>query len=50
MYKLVITELAHQDMDNIASYIAIQLANPAAASDYLGKVDKCYSFLKRKTH
>jgi hypothetical protein len=40
MYKLVVTELAHQDLDNIVSYIAIQLANPAAASDFLDKVDK----------
>ncbi|MGI6406361.1 MAG: hypothetical protein ACOX2E_07925 [Syntrophaceticus sp.] len=46
MYKLVITELAHQDMDNIASYIAIQLANPAAASDFLGKVDNVTAFLQ----
>jgi toxin ParE1/3/4 len=47
MYKLVVTELAHQDLDNIVSYIAIQLANPAAASDFLDKVDKCYGYLMK---
>jgi len=36
MYKLIVTELAHQDLDNIVSYIAVQLANPAAASNFLG--------------
>jgi toxin ParE1/3/4 len=43
MYKLVVTELAHQDLDNIVSYIAIQLANPTAASDFLYGVGKCQS-------
>ncbi|OAT81060.1 type II toxin-antitoxin system RelE/ParE family toxin [Desulfotomaculum copahuensis] len=46
MYKLVVTELAHQDLDGIVSYIAIQLANPTAASDFLDEVDKCYGYLK----
>lgn len=46
MYKLVVTELAHQDLDNIVSYIAIELANSIATSDLLDEVDKCYSFLK----
>lgn len=47
MYKLIVTELAHQDLDNIVSYIAVQLANPTAASDFLDEVDKCYGYLKR---
>jgi plasmid stabilization system protein ParE len=46
MYKLIVTELAHQDLDNIVSYIADQLANPAAASNFLDEVDKCYGYLK----
>ena len=46
MYKLVVTELAHQDLDSIISYIAIQLMNPTAASDFLYEVDKCYGYLK----
>lgn len=46
MYKLIVTELAHQDLDNIISYIAVQLANPTAASDFLDEVDKCYGYLK----
>lgn len=46
MYKLIVSELAHQDLDNIVSYIAIQLANPVAASSFLDEVDKCYGYLK----
>ncbi len=46
MYRLFITELAHQDLDNIVSYIAIQLANPKAAGEFLDEVTACYSFLK----
>ena len=46
MYKLLITELAHQDLDSIVSYIAVQLANPKAAGDFLDEVTTCYGFLK----
>jgi plasmid stabilization system protein ParE len=46
MYKLLVTELAHQDLDNIVSYIAVQLANPKAAGDFLDEVTTCYGFLK----
>jgi plasmid stabilization system protein ParE len=46
MYKLIVSELAHQDLDNIISYIAIQLANRTAAGDFLDEVDKCYGYLK----
>lgn len=46
MYKLKISELAHQDLDKIVSYIAVQLANPKAAGDFLDEVDKCYGYLK----
>ena len=30
MYKLFITELAHQDLDRIVSYIAVELLTPKA--------------------
>lgn len=46
MYKLIVSELAHQDLEKIVSYIAIQLANPRAAGDFLEEVDKCYGYLK----
>ena len=35
MYRLVISEFAHRDLDNIVSYIAVQLANPIAATNFL---------------
>ena len=46
MYKLVITELAQNDLDSIVKYIAQQLSNPTAAGDFLDEVEKCYSYLK----
>ena len=46
MYKLLVTELAHQDLGNIVSYIAVKLANSKAAGEFLDEVDKCYSFFK----
>lgn len=48
MYKLIVTELAHRDLDNIVSYIALQLANPKAAGDFLDEVTTCYGFLKNE--
>lgn len=46
MFRLVISELAHEDLDHIMSYIAIQLSNPAAAANFLVEVEKCYGYLK----
>lgn len=46
MYKLEVSELAHQDLDKIISYIAIQLINPKAAGDFLDEVSKCYGYLR----
>ncbi len=46
MYRLIVSELAHQDLDNIVSYIVVQLSNSAAASDFIDEVDKCYGYLK----
>jgi plasmid stabilization system protein ParE len=46
VYRLVVSELAHSDLDNIVSYIAVQLANPTAAANFLDEVEKCYGCLK----
>lgn len=46
MFKLVVSELAHRDLDNIVSYIAVQLVNPIAATNFLNEVEKCYLYLK----
>jgi Plasmid stabilisation system protein. len=46
MYRLVIAELAHEDLDSIVSYIAVQLVNPMAAAKLLDEVEKCYGYLK----
>ena len=45
MYKLEISELAQNDLDAIVEYIAVQLANPIAAGNFLDEVEKCYSLL-----
>ncbi len=46
MYKLVITELAQNDLDEIVSYIAVNLSNPSAAGAFLDGVEECYAHLK----
>ena len=46
MFNLLVTELAHQDLDHIISYIAVKLSNPKAAGDFLDEVTVCYGFLK----
>jgi len=46
MYKLVVSELAHRDLDDIISYIAEELANPDAARDFIKEVIACYRNLK----
>lgn len=46
MYKINVSELAHQDLDQIVSYIAINLASPDAATNFLDKVEECYGYLK----
>jgi len=46
MYRLVVTELAHEALDNIVSYIAVQLDNPVAAANFLDEIERCYGLLK----
>lgn len=41
-YKLSINPLAEQDLDEIAGYIANDLASPKAALDFLDVVENCY--------
>ena len=46
-YKLLVTEAAHEDLDEALGYIALQLSNPAAAANLLGQVEQCYEQLKQ---
>ncbi len=46
-YKVLETELAQQDLDNILSYIALSLANPTAASAFADAVEDCYGCLEK---
>jgi len=46
MYKLIVAELAHQDLDKIISYIAVELVNAVAADNFIDELDKCYGYLK----
>ena len=47
VYKIVETELALQDLDNIISYLALTLANPLAAASFADEVAACYSSLEK---
>ncbi len=42
-YKIVISKEAHKDIDDIVNYIAIELANPTAATSFLDDVEKSYT-------
>ncbi|WKY46266.1 type II toxin-antitoxin system RelE/ParE family toxin [Eubacteriaceae bacterium ES2] len=40
------TELAHRDLDEIVSYISVELSNNIAAANFLDEVEKCYALLR----
>ena len=45
-YKLIITQAAHNDLDEALDYIANRLANPSAAASLLTKIEECYAQLR----
>ena len=45
-YRIVETELALRDLDSILAYIAVSLANPAAAAAFADAVEDCYARLE----
>ena len=46
MYKLVVSELAHEDLYRIISYIKNTLCAPQAATRFTDQVEQCYKHLK----
>lgn len=44
--KLVITNAANADLDEIIIYICTELANPVAAVNLLSDIENCYSLLE----
>lgn len=42
MYRIVETQSAAQELEDIIEYIAKTLANPTAAADLVGSIDQCY--------
>ena len=46
MYKVVISPSANADLFNILRYIAQELENPQAATDFADGVEKCYADLE----
>lgn len=46
MYRLSITKLANQDLDEIITYISGQLDNSGAAARLLDDIEQCYSQLR----
>ena len=49
-YKLVITGIAEQDLEDIAGYIANDLSSPKAAVTFLNDVDNCYENISLTPH
>ena len=45
-YKVIVTDDAHEDMDEAVSYIALSLANPSAASSLLAEIEACFEQLR----
>jgi toxin ParE1/3/4 len=45
-YKLIVTEAAHNDLDEALGYITKRLANPPAAVHLLEQVEACYEQLR----
>ena len=45
MYKVVITELANNDLEGIVSYILEELISPVAATNLLKEIEKAYEHL-----
>lgn len=46
MYRLCLTELANDDLDQLVDYLAVKLANPTAATRLLDQVERCYRDLQ----
>ena len=46
MYRLAVSELAHEDLRNIISYIKNTLCAPESAARFTDQVKQCYSRLK----
>jgi len=44
-YKIKVTPLASEDLDEIVTYIVQELKNPTAAVSFLDEVDTCYDHL-----
>ena len=47
MYKVVISSSADADLFGIIRYIAYELGNPQAATDFSNGVEKCYDDLEK---
>jgi len=46
MYRINVSELARQDMDDTALYIAEELGAPKAATDLMDGIKECLEFLQ----
>lgn len=45
-YDLIVTQAAHEDLEEALGYISGDLANPGAAVKLLGLVEDCYAQLR----
>ena len=42
VYKLIVAEEAHADIEEVVAYIVHKLKNPGAAGGFLAEVEHCY--------
>lgn len=45
MYRVIITELANNDLEGIVSYLLEELLSPVAAANLLNEIEKAYEHL-----
>ena len=45
-YKLVVSERAEEQIDNIIGYVAVELSNPTAAKAIIDDIEKAYNKLE----
>lgn len=50
MYKIKVSKLAHRDLEQIVSYLLVNLDNPTSATRLLDKIEVCYGYLKRNPY
>ena len=46
-YKVIVTQSAQRDLEEVMTYLSVSLGNPAAARKLYAEVEECYDQLRR---